>query len=416
MSDQASRAARLKRAGRSPLDWLTGRLGGSGRLFAMLEHRLDRGSAELRLPDGRVLKFSSGKPGPQAIFEIRDWRALRRMALGGALGFARAYIDGDWDTPDLAAVTELGSLNRRSAGADLGGSRLVRGLDRLRHLLRENRRARARRNIAFHYDLGNDFYAAWLDTTMTYSSAIFGEGDNSLEAAQKRKYRRLLDMLDTRPGQHILEIGCGWGGFAEIAAGERGARVTGLTLSEEQLHFARERIARAGLSDRVTFKLQDYRDERETYNHVASIEMFEAVGERYWPDYFRTIHDVLRPGGRAALQIITIEEALFPAYRRSADFIQTWIFPGGILPGIEALRREISAAGLLWREATGFAESYARTLALWRTRFNKAFEQGRLPPGFDETFRRIWNFYLAYCEGGFRGGSVDVMQLALERP
>ncbi|GAB4576185.1 MAG: cyclopropane-fatty-acyl-phospholipid synthase family protein [Rhodothalassiaceae bacterium] len=414
--DRTRKAGRLERAGRSTLEWLLARLAGAEALYALGERHLVHGRLALILPDGSRRVFGGRRPGPSAEVEILRWRALGRMATGGALGFARSYIDGDWQSPDLMALCELASRNRETMGEGLKGHLLIRFVDRIRHLLRSNSRERARRNIAYHYDLGNDFYAAWLDASMTYSAGIFAEGDNSLEAAQARKYRRLLDLLGTRPGDRILEIGSGWGGFAEIAASERGADVTGLTLSESQLAYARERIARAGLEERVRFRLQDYRDETGSYDHIVSIEMFEAVGERYWPTYFRKIRECLKPGGRAALQIITIDEALFPAYRRGADFIQTYIFPGGMLAPMSALRREAAAAGLLWQDAQGFALGYAETLAAWRRRFEDAFRAGRLPQGFDESFRRIWNFYLAYCEGGFRGGSIDVQQIALERP
>ncbi|WP_281299860.1 MULTISPECIES: cyclopropane-fatty-acyl-phospholipid synthase family protein [unclassified Iodidimonas] len=415
MTDHGIRAKRVKRAGHSPLDWLISKTNGAERLFALAEGKLLKGSARLILPDGSSHLFTGPEPGPAAVFHILHWRALGRMATGGALGFARSYIDGDWETPDLAAVCALASVNRESMAHHLRGSMALRLLDRMRHLLRANSRSRARKNIAFHYDLGNAFYSPWLDETMTYSSGLFKAGEQDLEAAQLCKYRRLLDVIDVKPGEHILEIGAGWGGFAEIAAKERGARVTGLTLSREQLDFANDRMARLGLSDQVEFVLRDYRDETGRYDHVVSIEMFEAVGEAYWPVYFETLHRVLKPGGRAGLQIITIDEKLFPAYRKSADFIQTYIFPGGMLPTVSALKHEVAHAGLVLKDMMGFADSYAQTLALWRLRFNEQFERGALPEGFDEMFRRLWSFYLAYCEGGFRGGSIDVVQLALTR-
>lgn len=415
MTEHAKKAGKVKRAGRTTFEWLLSRLGGIEALYALGEKHLVYGSLTLAFPDGTERLFAGSKPGPAARVEIRDWRALGRMAIGGSLGFARAYIDGEWVSPDLAAVCELASANRHTMGEGLKGHALIRLADRLRHSLRANSREQARRNIAFHYDLGNDFYRAWLDSGMTYSSGVFEAGDNSLEAAQARKYRRLLDLLAVKPGETILEIGSGWGGFAEMASRERGADVTGLTLSREQLAYAEDRIGRQGLTGRARFRLQDYRDEAGRYDHVVSIEMFEAVGERYWPDYFRKIRDCLKPGGRAALQIITIDEALFPAYRKGADFIQTYIFPGGMLPTMSALKREVAAAGLLWREARGFADSYATTLRLWREGFEEAFEGGALPSGFDEMFRRIWTYYLAYCEGGFKGGGIDVQQIALAR-
>lgn len=414
MTNGDARAQRVVKAGRTPMDWAIGLVGADDALYRMAQRQLQKGSADLTLPNGERRRFEGSEPGPHAVLEINRWRALRRMATGST-GFGRSYMDGDWDSPDLVSVIEIASANRHSMGQTLRGSGLVRAFYRLRHLLRENTGLGARRNIEFHYDLGNEFYEPWLDETMTYSAGIFAAGDNSLEAAQRRKYRRLLDLLGARPGDHILEIGSGWGGFAELAAAERGCEVTGLTLSREQLAFARERIARAGLADKVRFKLQDYRRESGRYDHVASIEMFEAVGERYWPVFFQTVRNSLKPGGRAALQIITIEDDLFAGYRNSADFIQTYIFPGGMLPSVSALKREVADAGLALKGMAGFADSYAQTLALWRRRFLSAFDAGRLPAGFDARFRRLWEFYLAYCEGAFRGGSIDVMQVALAR-
>ncbi|GEQ97591.1 cyclopropane-fatty-acyl-phospholipid synthase [Iodidimonas gelatinilytica] len=406
MEDHGKRALQVTQAGMSPVDWLMARLGGSRALFALGRGRLKIGSALLRLPDGNQHYFKGTRDGPHAEFDVKRWRALGRMARGGALGFARSYMDGDWDTPDLAQVCALGSANRHSMAQGLRGSALMRGVDRLRHVLRANTKGQARKNIAFHYDLGNGFYSPWLDETMTYSSALFAPGDQGLETAQLRKYRRLLDVLQVKPGDHILEIGSGWGGFAEVAAAERGCRVTGLTLSREQLDYASGRMARQGLSDKVQFALRDYRDETGRYDHVVSIEMFEAVGEAYWPVYFDTLRRVLKPGGRAGLQIITIDEGLFPAYRKSADFIQTYIFPGGMLPTIAALQKHTAKAGLGWCDMRSFADSYAQTLSLWRTRFNAAFEAGALPHGFDDVFRRLWNFYLPIAKGDFAAAAL----------
>jgi len=309
----------------------------------------------------------------------------------------------------------LAARNRKTLNQQIRGSRWIKTLNRLKHRLQSNTRKGSRKNIQFHYDLGNDFYSAWLDPSMTYSSAIFEQGDNSLEAAQRRKYRKLLNLLGARPGQRILEIGCGWGGFAEIAAAEFGVYVTGITLSEEQFKYATKRIKKAGLDDRVSLRLKDYRDVRKTYDHVVSIEMFEAVGEEYWGTYFSKIHEVLKPGGRAALQIITIDDALYDDYRRDVDFIQTYIFPGGMLPSRSALKAEVARAGLIWGKAKTYGEHYARTLKEWRTRFEDADDKGNLPEGFDENFRKIWTYYLAYCEGGFRGNSINVLQLQLTK-
>lgn len=392
---------------RSP-DW-------TDRLLDRFTPHIAAGSIEIRLPGGRVRRLEGVAAGPAARIDLHRRRALLRLAAGGNVGFARAYIAGDWTSPDLPAVIAFGAANRRPMGARLLGGLPGRVLGRLGHALRSNRRAQARRNIASHYDLGNDFYAAWLDATMTYSSALFEPGANSLEAAQKAKYRRILDLLEARPGQHVLEIGCGWGGFAELAAAERGLDVTALTISRAQYDYARERISRAGLTGKVEIRLQDYRDVREQYDHIASIEMIEAVGERYWPAFFGAVARALRPGGRAALQAIVIAEDLFADYRRNADFIQREIFPGGMLPSLGALDAHASKAGLARLSRDGFGSHYAETLRLWRERFLAAFHEGRLPPGFDARFRRLWEYYLAYCEGGFCAGNIDLLQLALGR-
>jgi len=386
---------------------------GPDRFIRLFKGRIAEGSLEIVFPNGERRTVSGNGPGPNAVIEIRRWRAVKRLLVGGSTSFARAFIEGDWTTPDLVAVAEFASRNRETLNRNLRGVPWVKALNRLQHKLRANSRTGSRKNIQFHYDLGNDFYAAWLDPSMTYSCAVFETGDNSLEAAQHRKYHRLIELLDLKPGQSVLEIGCGWGGFAEVAAAEFGAKVTGITLSNEQLNYAKGRIARAGLKEKVTFRLQDYRDVKQTFDHVVSIEMFEAVGEEYWSDYFSKIRDALKPGGKAALQIITIADELFEVYRKDVDFIQTYIFPGGMLPSVKALKTEAAKAGLAWGKARWLGENYARTLREWRARFETAFRDGKFPTAFDETFRRIWTYYLAYCEGGFRGGSLNVMQLQL---
>lgn len=384
--------------------------------LGLAESRLREGRLTLVEPDNRRHDFIGSQPGPQAVMLVHDWRVARRLALEGGLGFGRAYIDGDWDSPDLPALLEFFTRNRQHLGGALRGRVLLRALNALRHGLRANSKIGARRNISYHYDLGNSFYEQWLDPSMTYSSAIFADGDNSLESAQLRKYRRLLDLLDAKPGQHVLEIGCGWGGFAELAARERGLKVTGITLSQEQLHYARARIGRAGLGDQVDFALCDYRDVEGRFDHIVSIEMFEAVGRKYWPTFFRKLHDVLPSGGRAALQVITIDDTAYAHYSRAADFIQAYIFPGGMLPSVGAFADQVRQAGLELTQQAEFGADYARTLAAWRKAFNAAWHARRLPAGFDAHFQRIWNYYLAYCEGGFRGGGINVMQTALLRP
>lgn len=380
-----------------------------------IDQGLVEGTLDATLPDGRTRRLGGRAPGPHAAITISNWMPLIRVMTGGSAGFARSHFDGDWSSPDLTAIFELFMLNRRTLGTTDRGHPLLRWLNKTLRGLQANTRSGSRRNISFHYDLGNDFYSAWLDETMTYSSAIWGEGDD-LAAAQRRKVRVLLDRLDLKPGDHLLEIGCGWGGLAEIAAAEFGARVTGITLSHEQLAYAEARIASAGLGDRVSFELCDYRDVTGRFDHVASVEMFEAVGERYWRPYMDTVQQVLKPGGRAALQVITIDEAIFEDYRLGADFIQTYIFPGGILPSEPRLRAAAEAAGLRWAGSSAFAPDYARTLRTWRDRYDLARAEGRLPSGFDDRFDMIWRFYLMYCEGGFRSGGIDVIQATLLKP
>lgn len=280
--------------------------------------------------------------------------------------------------------------------------------------MNSNSRKQAKKNIAYHYDLGNEFYSLWLDDSMTYSSALFLTGQESLEAAQRAKYASMVDRIGAKPGDHVLEIGCGWGGFAEYAAGERGLKVTGLTISQAQHDFAQERIKRAGLADRVEIKLQDYRDERGTYDGVASIEMFEAVGEKYWPVYFDTVRERLKPGCKATLQIITLQDKRFEVYRKGVDFIQKYIFPGGMLPSPSALRAEVARAGLAFVSSLEFGESYSQTLRRWHETFNARWDDvARL--GFDQRFRRMWNFYLTSCAGAFHFGNCDVTQITVER-
>ncbi|MGB5948498.1 MAG: cyclopropane-fatty-acyl-phospholipid synthase family protein [Parvibaculum sp.] len=383
-------------------------------VFRALVH-MRHGSLTILLPDGRRLRFSGREPGADAVMEIRDFGLARRLFAAGDLGAAEAFLDGMWDSPNIASFLELFARNRDVLRERFLGLGAVRLGARLLHLVRRNSRRGARRNIEFHYDLGNGFYRRWLDGTMTYSSARFAHQGQDLSDAQINKYRSLAERIDLRPEHHLLEIGSGWGGFAEFAASQIGCRVTGITISKEQLAFARERIAAKGLSDRVEIRYQDYRDVEERFDRVASIEMFEAVGEAYWPAYFDKLRDCLKPGGVAGLQIITIEDSIFPAYRKSADFIQRYIFPGGMLPSPSALREQVARAGLTWAGNLDFGLDYAETLKLWRQRFRAAWPDIQ-HLGFDERFRRLWEYYLAYCEAGFRAGAIDVTQVTLTRP
>ncbi|MCW5771220.1 MAG: class I SAM-dependent methyltransferase [Rhodospirillaceae bacterium] len=373
------------------------------------------GALTLHWPDGVVNEVAGPKSGPHAVVHLKRWRAVRRALMGGAMGLADGYIDGDWDSPDIAAVVEFGAYLQRAGHLRRRPTLPQRWLDRWRHRRNANTRSRARANIAAHYDLGNAFYALWLDETLTYSSAIFERPDQPLDEAQRNKCRRLLRQLAPAPGGTLLEIGCGWGQFACLAAKEAQLKVTAITLSREQLDFARRRVFAEGLAERVSVELCDYRDVSGRYDRIASIEMIEAVGEEYWPAFFGKLSDSLAPGGRAALQAITIDEGLFPRYRRGPDFIQKYIFPGGMLPSGEAMRREGERAGLAWIGAEGFGQHYADTLAAWRKRFTTAWDRVAAL-GFDGRFKRLWTFYLAYCEGGFRAGNIDVRHVAFAKP
>ena len=378
--------------------------------------RMAAGRLDFCLPDGRRFRIEGKLPGPAAEIDVHNPDVFSRLIREGDLGFCDAYLDGWWSTPDLQALMDLVQLPQNEMVNDgFPGMGLVRAYERLRFWLQSNSKRQAKKNIHHHYDLGNDFYRLWLDDTMTYSSAIFRTGQESLEAAQTEKYRSMVDQMGAQPGDHVLEIGCGWGGFAEYAARERGLRVTGLTISQAQYDYAVERIRKAGLSDRVTIKLQDYRDERGSYDGIASIEMFEAVGEKYWPVYFDTLKSCLKPGRNATLQIITIADARWQVYKRGVDFIQKYIFPGGMLPAPSILRAEVEKAGLRVRHSVEFGLSYSQTLRRWHETFNTRWDDvARL--GFDDRFRRMWNFYLTSCAGAFEGGNCDVTQITVTRP
>lgn len=375
-------------------------------LLRALLDRLPCGELAVVLPGGECLQARGSTPGPHAQLELHRWRALARLLAQGDLGLALAYRDGDWSTPDLQALLRFGAAND-AAGPALRGLRWSRWLARLGHLRRANTRRGSRHNIAFHYDLGNAFYAQWLDASMLYSSALYARGDETLEQAQAARLERIVALLDVPQGADVLEIGCGWGALAVALARERGAHVTGLTLSAEQLAFARERALAQGLDAQLDLRLQDYRDVQGQYARIVSIEMVEAVGEAWWPTYFRTLRERLAPGGHAVIQAITIADAHFEDYRRGADFIQRCIFPGGMLPSPGTLREQAARAGLALREEVLFGDSYAATLAEWRRRFLAAWPAIEAL-GFDARFRRLWEYYLSYCEAGFRSGRVDV--------
>jgi cyclopropane-fatty-acyl-phospholipid synthase len=374
---------------------------------------LKRGELRVSTPGGSLHVVRGAGPGPAAAIELRRHRALRRIVLGGDLGFAQAYIDGDLDSPDLTAVIALACANPELDG-NLGSQSWLVRLRRIYHFFHSNTRRGSRRNIAAHYDLGNDFFALWLDPSMTYSSAIFAEPDYGLEQAQRHKLRLLADRLSIGPGSHVLEIGCGWGAFAAYLAGERGCRVTAITVSREQHEAARRRLFEAGLAERADVQLRDYRDVDGRYDRIVSVEMLEAVGEPFWPVFFSTLRERLVPGGLAGLQAITIADRFFAAYRGGVDFIQRHVFPGGVLPSPAILHRLAADAGLAWRADEGYGQHYARTLKEWRGRFDTAWPRIQAL-GFDERFARLWRYYLCYCEAGFAAGRIDVSQIVLAR-
>lgn len=382
-------------------------------LFAMLA-RLTWGSLTVSGPNGFRAEFG-GQEGVSAHIEFRDWEICSEIMTGGDNAFAEGYMQQRWESPDLVALLTVAAYNMQALEKTFYGSWLRQLVFRIVHALRSNTRKGARRNIEAHYDLGNDFYQLWLDPTMTYSSALFGGNEHhSLADAQRDKYGRILRELALQPGQHILEIGCGWGGFAQEALRERSVRLTGISLSPAQTEYATARLHRAGVADRAEFVLRDYRDERGTYDAVASIEMFEAVGERYWPAYFEMLHRVLRAGGRAVIQAITIAENRFERYRTSSDFIQQYIFPGGMLATKTRIVDEAQRAGLQLESRHDFGGDYARTLTLWLSRFDQKESLVR-GLGFDTRFIRMWRFYLAYCAAGFIAGTTDVGQYTFAR-
>ena len=379
------------------------------KMLAGLQH----GALRLELPDGQSAHF--GDDSSPITLRLHELSMFDAVLKSGDIGFAESYINGSWSTDDLTGLIALFIRNRQAIESLFHGKWWGQLLYRMRHLFNRNSRSGSRKNIHAHYDIGNDFYSLWLDPSMTYSSALFSKGhDTNLRQGQEAKYRRILRQLSVKPGEQILEIGCGWGGFAEIAARVGGARVRGLTLSSEQLQYAQQRLANAGLSDRAELLLMDYRDSNGQYDAIASIEMFEAVGEEYWPAYFECVARNLKQGGRACIQTIVIADELFENYRKGTDFIQQYIFPGGMLPSPFAFRAEAEKHGLCVINEFSFGPDYARTLAEWRDAYKRKLPQVR-KLGFDERFLRTWEFYFGYCEAGFRANSISVMQFTLKK-
>jgi cyclopropane-fatty-acyl-phospholipid synthase len=396
------------------IDILFAELPRLARLALTYAAKLRRGTLDITLLDGRVIRVGGLEPGPAAAMTLHSYSFASRLINGGDIGIAEAYLNGEWDTPDLTQFLYIFCVNHELIQAMLGDKPLLRFLQIVRHWFNRNTRRQARHNIHAHYDIGNAFYSAWLDPSMTYSSALYEDGTADLTAAQHNKYRRLAEAIDLQPGQRLLEIGCGWGGFAEYAARTFDAKVVALTISKEQRDFAQKRIQEAGLNDKVEIRLQDYRDERERYDRIASIEMIEAVGEQFWPNYFSQLRDRLLPGGLAGIQAITIRDSSFKSYRREVDFIQRYVFPGGMLPSPQILKSLGERFGVPVIRERIFGEDYAKTLVTWRNNFRNAWPN-LTPLGFDERFRRLWEYYLAYCEAGFLSGNIDVRQVVFAK-
>lgn len=373
------------------------------------------GRLTIRMDGVDDIVIGNGEPGIHSDITVHNPKLFKRLFSEGWVGFTDAYLEGWWDTSDLQAFLDHMHSVDLSVYDHFEGSIFAKMFSKLRFWLQSNTKSQARKNISYHYDLGNEFYALWLDETMTYSSAIFETGQESFEAAQTAKYKSMVDQMGAQPGDHVLEIGCGWGGFAEYAAKERGLKVTGLTISQEQFDYAVKRVADAGLSDMVEIKMQDYRDETGQYDGIASIEMFEAVGEAYWPVYFDTVKKCLKPGKQATLQIITVADARWEVYSRGVDFIQKYIFPGGMLPAPKILRAQVDRAGLEYTGSIEFGESYSQTLRRWNETFQARWTEIS-SMNFDTRFKRMWEFYLCSCASAFRFDVTDVTQVTLRRP
>ena len=378
--------------------------------------RMRYGRVIVNMPNGNTHRVgATEETAPSAQINVHDTRMFGRLLRAGNTGFAEAYMEGQWSTPDLAALLKILNKNMILYRKNIETVAFMKFFTRILHSLRPNSRRGAQRNIHAHYDLGNEFYRQWLDPSMTYSSALFDGRGRDLEDAQENKYKALAEQIGLGPTHHVLEIGCGWGGFAEYAARHIGCQVTGITISREQLAFGQNRIQTSGLSDKVDLKYCDYRDVDRQYDRVVSIEMFEAVGEKYWPVFFDKLSACLKPGGRAGLQIITIEDARFETYRKNTDFIQRYIFPGGMLPSPDKFKQAVRAANLRLSDQRDFAKDYAETLARWRHQFLRAWPDIQAI-GFDGRFKNMWEYYLAYCEAGFSTGSIEVSHFTLDRP
>jgi len=381
-------------------------------LLKMLSH-IKYGELKLKLPDGCTHKFTGSQKGPTADMVLLSDSAIIRILGHGKMGFCEAFMVGEIDSNNLTNLIELAVLHDSYLEEQIKQGTLQKLWLKFQHWRNRNNQSGSKRNISYHYDLGNQFYSRWLDRTMTYSSAVFQSETDTLEDAQNRKYQKLAKLADIQPGERVLEIGCGWGGFAEYTAKECGAHVTGITISKEQYDFTKNRLRTAGLDHMTDIVMQDYRGLNQRFDKIVSIEMFEAVGEKYWPVYFKTIANCLKDGGKAALQVITIDHKAFLEYRTQPDFIQKYIFPGGMLPSIKALDDPLKTAGLSLHFCQGYGQDYARTLAEWKVRFHQAWPELATITKFDDRFKRMWELYLSYCEGGFKAGMIDVKQMLI---
>ncbi len=374
--------------------------------------RIEAGELRAVFPSNFQKVYSGGQVGPTADIQINSWKLVPRLLLSGDMGLAESFLSGEWETSNLTQLILLGDINERALGNAVTPSKFINSIEKLRHQRRDNSKRGSRRNIAAHYDLGNEFYSHWLDNTMSYSSALFTDFGEELEVGQNRKYQRLAKALKLKEGDQVLEIGCGWGGFAEIAAKEYKCNVVGITLSNEQAKFAQRRMKENQLSNLVDIRIEDYRDVQGSFDKIVSIEMFEAVGEEHWRNYFETIKTRLKPGGLAGIQSITIANDFFETYKRRPDFIQKYIFPGGILPSEDKLNNAVSSAGLKILDDYYFGKSYAETLRRWQSTFEQKWDDIK-NLGFDEKFQKMWRYYLSYCEAGFETGHINVGQFLI---
>ena len=374
--------------------------------------RIEAGELRAVFPSNFQKVYSGGQVGPTADIQINSWKLVPRLLLSGDMGLAESFLSGEWETSNLTQLILLGDINERALGNAVTPSKFINLIEKLRHKRRDNSKQGSRRNIAAHYDLGNKFYSQWLDNSMSYSSALFKDFGEKLEVGQNRKYQRLAKALKLKEGDQVLEIGCGWGGFAEIAAKEYKCNVVGITLSNEQAKFAQKRMQETQLTNLVDIRIEDYRDVQGSFDKIVSIEMFEAVGEEHWRNFFETIKTRLKPGGLAGIQSITIANEFFDTYKRRPDFIQKYIFPGGILPSEDKLNNAVSSAGLKILDDYYFGKSYAETLRRWQSTFEQKWDDIK-NLGFDEKFQKMWRYYLSYCEAGFETGHINVGQFLI---